>query len=73
MDDEQTLLGEWFAARDAYDDLLQQLFAPNGDPAPRRPDQGIVDEAARLRELEEAARRRYDAGRGLDGFGSAES
>ncbi|WP_323101328.1 hypothetical protein [Intrasporangium sp. YIM S08009] len=67
MDDE-VLLCEWQAAREAYDELLQKLFSPVGRERGQRPAARLLREATRRRDLEEASRRAYYASRGLDGI-----
>ncbi len=67
MDDEQTLFANWIAARDAYDEHLQRLFMPPTGRKPERPSPEVLEEAGRLRELEEVTRLRYYASRGLSG------
>ena len=64
MDDED-LLCEWQAAREAYDEVLVALFSPDAGSTGRRPDAGLLREVTRRREVEEAARRRYHSRLGL--------
>lgn len=66
MDEEQTLLAEWQAARQAHDELLAHLFVPVDGQGVQAPDSQLLEEAGRLRSLEEAAWRRYHASRGAD-------
>jgi hypothetical protein len=68
MEDE-ALLCEWQAAREAYDELLQTLFAPVGRPRGQRPDASLLREATRRRDAEQETRRRYLASRGHDDGG----
>ena len=64
--DDDELLFEWQAAREAYDELLGTIFAPGSLNGGGRPDATLLREATRRRGLDEAARRRYYASRGLD-------
>ena len=64
-DEENELLDAWIAARVAYDEVLGRLFLPTDRMVRQRPDTELVEEAARARALEEAARRRYHASRGM--------
>jgi hypothetical protein len=66
MDEEETLLVEWQAARAAYDELLARLFIPKDGRSVRSPDEQLLAQAARLREFEEVTRRRYYASRGVE-------
>ncbi|WP_076262023.1 hypothetical protein [Intrasporangium flavum] len=67
MDDEERLLCEWQAAREAYDEALVSLFPTGAGGSGGRPDPLLLREAAHRRAVEELARRRYYASRGLDG------
>ncbi|WP_076264028.1 hypothetical protein [Intrasporangium flavum] len=64
-DEESELLDAWIAARVAYDEVLERLFHPTARMLRQRPDKELIEEASRARALEEAARRRYYASRGM--------
>ena len=64
-DEENELLDAWIAARVAYDEVLARLFLPTDRALRQRPDKELVEEASRSRAVEEAARRRYYASRGM--------
>ncbi|WP_323099129.1 hypothetical protein [Intrasporangium sp. YIM S08009] len=64
-DDENELLDAWISARVAYDEVLERLFLPTDRMLRQRPDKELVEEASRARALEEVARRRYYASRGM--------
>lgn len=67
MDEEQEqLLSAWHEAREAYDDSLRHLVAPDGKPRVTRPGDEALREAVCLREAEQEAKRRYDASRSLE-------